>query len=84
MGSRSHHKTGHGVSERVLSVLLNELDGIGLKVTERRGSKLQLEGQCQEQSDEERKVFMFTFPYRKNDKCCPIVPKILVGGIHTF
>ncbi|XP_074956542.1 ATPase family gene 2 protein homolog B isoform X3 [Phalacrocorax aristotelis] len=55
LGSRSHCKTGHGVSERVLSVLLNELDGIGLKVTERRGSKLQLEGQCQEQSDKERK-----------------------------
>ncbi|XP_064312415.1 ATPase family gene 2 protein homolog B isoform X2 [Phalacrocorax carbo] len=56
LGSRSHCKTGHGVSERVLSVLLNELDGIGLKVTERRGSKLQLEGQCQEQSDKERKL----------------------------
>ncbi|NWU61882.1 SPA5L protein, partial [Pterocles burchelli] len=55
-GSRSHCKTGHGVSERVLSVLLNELDGIGLKVTERRGSKLQPEGQHQEQSDEERKL----------------------------
>ncbi|XP_013812762.2 ATPase family gene 2 protein homolog B [Apteryx mantelli] len=56
LGSRSHCKTGHGVSERVLSVLLNELDGIGLKVTERRGNKLQLEGECQEQSDEERKL----------------------------
>lgn len=56
LGSRSHCKTGHGVSERILSVLLNELDGIGLKVTERRGSKLQLEGQCQEQSEEERKL----------------------------
>ncbi|XP_009884478.1 PREDICTED: spermatogenesis-associated protein 5-like protein 1, partial [Charadrius vociferus] len=56
LGSRSHCKTGHGVSERVLSVLLNELDGIGLKVTERRGSKLQLEGQCQEQNYEERKL----------------------------
>ncbi|XP_008942367.1 PREDICTED: spermatogenesis-associated protein 5-like protein 1, partial [Merops nubicus] len=55
LGSRSHCQTGHGVSERVLSVLLNELDGIGLKVTERRGGKLQLEGQCQQQSDEERK-----------------------------
>ncbi|NXU51906.1 SPA5L protein, partial [Turnix velox] len=55
LGSRSRGKTGHGVSERVLSVLLNELDGIGLKVTERRGSKLQLEGQCQEQSEEEKK-----------------------------
>ncbi|XP_074693963.1 ATPase family gene 2 protein homolog B isoform X1 [Strix aluco] len=56
LGSRSQGRSGHGVSERVLSVLLNELDGIGLKVTERRGSKLQLEGQCQEQSDEERKL----------------------------
>ncbi|NXF54487.1 SPA5L protein, partial [Oceanites oceanicus] len=56
LGSRSHCKTGHGVSERVLSVLLNELDGIGLKVTEGKRSKLQLEGQCQEQSDEERKL----------------------------
>ncbi|XP_062439595.1 ATPase family gene 2 protein homolog B isoform X2 [Rhea pennata] len=56
LGSRSHCKTGHGVSERVLSVLLNELDGIGLKVTERRGNTLQLEGECQEQSDEERKL----------------------------
>lgn len=56
LGCRAHCKTSHGVSERVLSVLLNELDGIGLKVTERRGSKLQLEGQCHEQSDEERKL----------------------------
>ncbi|XP_021263613.1 spermatogenesis-associated protein 5-like protein 1 isoform X1 [Numida meleagris] len=56
LGSRSHGKTGHGVSERVLSVLLNELDGVGLKVTERRGNKLQLEGQCEELSDEERQL----------------------------
>lgn len=82
MGSRSHCKTSHGVSELVLSVLLNELDGIGLKVTERRGSKLQLEGQCQEQSDEERKVFMFPFPYREDDKGCPVVPEILVVESH--
>uniref|UniRef100_A0A8C5TE59 Spermatogenesis associated 5 like 1 n=1 Tax=Malurus cyaneus samueli TaxID=2593467 RepID=A0A8C5TE59_9PASS len=44
LGSRAHGRTGHGVSERVLSVLLNELDGVGLKVTERRGGKLQFEG----------------------------------------
>ncbi|KAM6304012.1 ATPase family gene 2 protein homolog B isoform 3-T3 [Podargus strigoides] len=56
LGSRSHCRTGHGVSERVLSVLLNELDGIGLKVTERRGSKLCLEDLCREQSDEEIKL----------------------------
>ncbi|NWW44821.1 SPA5L protein, partial [Pedionomus torquatus] len=56
LGSRSHCKTSHGVSERVLSVLLNELDGIGFKATERRKSNLQLEGQHQEQSDEERQL----------------------------
>ncbi|NXM77114.1 SPA5L protein, partial [Serilophus lunatus] len=56
LGSRSLSRAGHGVSERVLSVLLNELDGVGLKVTERRGGKLQLEAQCQEQSDEEQKL----------------------------
>ncbi|KFP72090.1 Spermatogenesis-associated protein 5-like 1, partial [Acanthisitta chloris] len=53
LGSRSHCRTGRGVSERVLSVLLNELDGVGLKVTERRGGKLQLEAQCQEQKFQE-------------------------------
>ncbi|NWI97546.1 SPA5L protein, partial [Pitta sordida] len=56
LGSRSHSRAGRSVSERVLSVLLNELDGVGLKVTERRGGKIQLEAQCQEQSDEERKL----------------------------
>lgn len=84
MGSRAHCRTGHGVSERVLSVLLNELDGVGLKVTERRGGKLQLEAECQEQSDEERKVFVLPFLYRKNDKCCSVVSKVLVVGIHIL
>lgn len=82
MGSRAHCRAGHGVSERVLSVLLNELDGVGLKVTERRGGKLRLE--AQEQSDEERKVFMPPFLYRKNEKCCPVVSKVLVVGIHIL
>ncbi|NWU14938.1 SPA5L protein, partial [Cephalopterus ornatus] len=59
LGSRSHSRSGRGVSERVLSVLLNELDGVGLKVTERRGGKLQLEGQCREQSDEEERKLEF-------------------------
>ncbi|XP_050165921.1 ribosome biogenesis protein SPATA5L1 isoform X1 [Myiozetetes cayanensis] len=59
LGSRSYGRSGRGVSERVLSVLLNELDGVGLKVTERRGGKLQLEGQCQEQSDEEERKLEF-------------------------
>lgn len=39
VGSRSISKTKCGVQERVLSVLLNELDGIGFKTTERRGNK---------------------------------------------
>ncbi|XP_041081689.1 spermatogenesis-associated protein 5-like protein 1 isoform X2 [Polyodon spathula] len=37
LGSRANSKASRGVQDRVLSVILNELDGIGLKVTERRG-----------------------------------------------
>ncbi|XP_075860436.1 ATPase family gene 2 protein homolog B isoform X2 [Microcebus murinus] len=37
LGARSISKTGCDVQERVLSVLLNELDGVGLKTIERRG-----------------------------------------------
>ncbi|XP_027744750.1 spermatogenesis-associated protein 5-like protein 1 isoform X2 [Empidonax traillii] len=66
LGSRSHGRSGRGVSERVLSVLLNELDGVGLKVTERRGGKLQLEGQCQEQSDEEERKLEFQETFNKD------------------
>ncbi|KAM4676533.1 ATPase family gene 2 protein homolog B [Discoglossus pictus] len=43
VGSRSDSRTGAGVQERVLSVLLNELDGVGIKTTERRGNQLHLE-----------------------------------------
>ncbi|XP_037008111.2 ribosome biogenesis protein SPATA5L1 isoform X1 [Artibeus jamaicensis] len=39
LGARSISSTGCDVQERVLSVLLNELDGVGLKTIERRGSK---------------------------------------------
>uniref|UniRef100_H0VC86 ATPase family gene 2 protein homolog B n=1 Tax=Cavia porcellus TaxID=10141 RepID=H0VC86_CAVPO len=39
LGSRSGGRAGCGVEERLLSVLLTELDGVGLKPTERRGSK---------------------------------------------
>uniref|UniRef100_A0A8C5PAL9 AFG2 AAA ATPase homolog B n=1 Tax=Leptobrachium leishanense TaxID=445787 RepID=A0A8C5PAL9_9ANUR len=43
IGSRSDH--GSGVQERILSVLLNELDGVGLKTIERRAcDKVLLEG----------------------------------------
>ncbi|KAL0603198.1 Spermatogenesis-associated protein 5-like protein 1 [Plecturocebus cupreus] len=39
LGARLTSKTGCDVQERVLSVLLNELDGVGLKTIERRGNK---------------------------------------------
>ncbi|XP_069839410.1 ATPase family gene 2 protein homolog B [Dendropsophus ebraccatus] len=44
VGCRSESRTSSGVQERILSVLLNELDGVGLKVTERRGRQLLMEG----------------------------------------
>lgn len=48
LGSRSISKTECNVQERVLSVLLNELDGVGLKTTERRGSKSDQQGKYKE------------------------------------
>ncbi|XP_034536707.1 spermatogenesis-associated protein 5-like protein 1 [Notolabrus celidotus] len=46
IGSRSNDKTAHGVHTHLLSVLLNEMDGVGLKTLERRGTEkiLQAEG----------------------------------------
>nr|XP_020496880.1 spermatogenesis-associated protein 5-like protein 1 [Labrus bergylta] len=46
IGSRSNSQTAHGVQTRLLSVLLNEMDGVGLKTLERRGTEkiLQAEG----------------------------------------
>uniref|UniRef100_H9GMM7 AAA+ ATPase domain-containing protein n=1 Tax=Anolis carolinensis TaxID=28377 RepID=H9GMM7_ANOCA len=58
LGSRSVGKTDHGVQERVLSVLLNEMDGVGLKLTERRGYKAELEGGSGEQIENEKEVFI--------------------------
>jgi hypothetical protein len=48
LGSRSVSNSGCDVQERVLSVLLNELDGVGLKTIERRGSKSDQQGKYQE------------------------------------
>ncbi|XP_072480411.1 ATPase family gene 2 protein homolog B isoform X1 [Notamacropus eugenii] len=53
LGSRSINKTENGVQERVLSVLLNELDGVGLKTIERRGNKLKLQENSEEQRENE-------------------------------
>ncbi|XP_069340077.1 ATPase family gene 2 protein homolog B isoform X1 [Eulemur rufifrons] len=48
LGARSISKTGCDVQERVLSVLLNELDGVGFKTIERRGSKSNQQGKYKE------------------------------------
>lgn len=48
LGSRSISKSECSVQERILSVLLNELDGVGLKTTERRGSKSGPQGKYKE------------------------------------
>ena len=48
LGARSVSNTGCNVQERVLSVLLNELDGVGLKTIERRGSKSDQQGKYKE------------------------------------
>ncbi|KAM7405864.1 hypothetical protein PAMP_000283 [Pampus punctatissimus] len=46
IGSRSNSQTPNSVQTRLLSVLLNEMDGVGLKTLERRGTEkiLQAEG----------------------------------------
>ncbi|XP_029986980.1 ATPase family gene 2 protein homolog B [Sphaeramia orbicularis] len=46
IGSRSNSQSPNSIQTRLLSVLLNEMDGVGLKVSERRGTEkvLQAEG----------------------------------------
>lgn len=46
IGSRSSGQTANSAQTRLLSVLLNEMDGVGLKTLERRGTEkiLQTEG----------------------------------------
>lgn len=44
LGSRSVGTSGCDARERVLSVLLNELDGVGVRTVERRGSKASQQG----------------------------------------
>uniref|UniRef100_A0A3P9NSL0 AFG2 AAA ATPase homolog B n=1 Tax=Poecilia reticulata TaxID=8081 RepID=A0A3P9NSL0_POERE len=48
IGSRSDVGTPNSVQTRLLSVLLNEMDGIGLKTVERRGADKVLQLDCQE------------------------------------
>ncbi|XP_054421444.1 ATPase family gene 2 protein homolog B isoform X1 [Pteronotus mesoamericanus] len=61
LGSRSISKTGCNVQERVLSVLLNELDGVGLKPIERRGSKSDHQGKYKELEKNEELEFQEVF-----------------------
>ncbi|XP_074091431.1 ATPase family gene 2 protein homolog B isoform X2 [Macrotis lagotis] len=53
LGSRAINKTENGIQERILSVLLNELDGVGLKTIERRGNKWRLQDNYEEQRENE-------------------------------
>nr|XP_035926711.1 spermatogenesis-associated protein 5-like protein 1 isoform X3 [Halichoerus grypus] len=61
LGSRSISKTECNVQERVLSVLLNELDGVGLKTIERRGSKSDQQGKYKELKKNEELEFQEVF-----------------------
>ncbi|XP_030884916.1 spermatogenesis-associated protein 5-like protein 1 isoform X2 [Leptonychotes weddellii] len=61
LGSRPISKTECNVQERVLSVLLNELDGVGLKTIERRGSKSDQQGKYKELKKNEELEFQEAF-----------------------
>ncbi|AWP01380.1 putative spermatogenesis-associated protein 5-like protein 1 [Scophthalmus maximus] len=50
IGSRSSSQTPNGVHTRLLSVLLNEMDGVGLKTLERRGTEKILQPEGAEES----------------------------------
>ncbi|XP_059208932.1 spermatogenesis-associated protein 5-like protein 1 [Centropristis striata] len=55
IGSRSNSQTPNSVQTRLLSVLLNEMDGVGLKTLERRGTEkiLQAEGVTENHTQEQ-------------------------------
>ncbi|XP_031704475.1 ATPase family gene 2 protein homolog B [Anarrhichthys ocellatus] len=55
IGSRSNSQTPNSVQTRLLSVLLNEMDGVGLKTLERRGTEkiLQAEGAEENRTQEQ-------------------------------
>lgn len=55
IGSRSTNETQNSEQTRLLSVLLNEMDGIGVKTTERRGAEktLQAKGMTKSGAQEE-------------------------------
>ncbi|MFT7816506.1 spermatogenesis-associated protein 5-like protein 1 isoform X1 [Arapaima gigas] len=56
LGSREDSRAPHSVQARVLSVLLNEMDGVGLKTVERRGTereKCLVEGSTEIQQEQQ-------------------------------
>lgn len=56
IGSRSDSQTPSGVQTRLLSVLLNEMDGVGLKTLERRGTDKILLAEGAEENRTQEKV----------------------------
>ena len=65
VGKRSNSTNQSGVGNRLLSTLLNEMDGIGIKLDEKKkeSKKLELEGAGSEQ------VCYVVSPFR----CCPTI-----------
>ncbi|XP_031162233.1 spermatogenesis-associated protein 5-like protein 1 isoform X1 [Sander lucioperca] len=56
IGSRSNSQTPNSVQTRLLSVLLNEMDGIGLKTLERRGREKILQAEGAEENRKQEKL----------------------------
>lgn len=56
IGSRSTGQTSNSVHTRLLSVLLNEMDGVGLKTLERRGNEKILQAEGVEENHTHEKV----------------------------
>lgn len=56
IGSRSGSDTPQSVQTRLLSVLLNELDGVGFKTLERRGAGKVLQAEGVEESQPQQQV----------------------------
>ncbi|XP_071376940.1 ATPase family gene 2 protein homolog B-like, partial [Centroberyx affinis] len=56
IGSRSDSRTPHSLQTRLLSVLLNELDGVGLKTLERRGTEKMLQAEGEEEGHTQQQL----------------------------
>lgn len=56
IGSRSNSQTTNSTQTRLLSVLLNEMDGVGLKTLEKRGTEKILQAEGAEESHTHEQV----------------------------